>query len=63
MKLKDIAIKNEAQIRYKQYRNLLSTLMKESKIPYFANYFQKEPKCLEEYMERYNEYNLIKRIT
>ena len=31
---------NEAQIQYKQYRNLLSTLMKESKISDFTNYFQ-----------------------
>ena len=30
----------EAQIKYKQYRNLLSTLMKESKKSYFTNYFQ-----------------------
>ena len=29
IKLKDVTLKNEAQIKYKQYRNLLSTLMKE----------------------------------
>ena len=32
--------KTEAQIIYKQYRNLLSNLMKESKRSYFTNYFQ-----------------------
>ena len=31
--------KTEAQIIYKQYRNLLSNLMKESKRSYFTNYF------------------------
>ena len=40
IKLKDVTLKNEAQIKYKQYRNLLSTLMKESKKSYFTNYFQ-----------------------
>ena len=40
MKIKDVTLKNEAQIKYKQYRNLLSTLMKESKKSYFTNYFQ-----------------------
>ena len=34
VKLKDVTLKNEAQIEYKQYRNLLSTLMKESKKSY-----------------------------
>ena len=39
IKLKDVPLKNEAQIKYKQYRNLFSTLMKESKKSYFTNYF------------------------
>ena len=41
IKLKDVTLKNEAQIKYKQCRNLLSTLMKESKKSYITNYFQK----------------------
>ena len=40
IKLKDVTLKNEAQIKYKQYRNLLPTLIKESKKSYFINYFQ-----------------------
>ena len=40
IKLKDASLKTEAQIKYKQYRNLLSTLMKVSKRSYFINYFQ-----------------------
>ena len=40
IKLKDVTLKTEAQIKYKQYRTLLSTLMKESKRYYFRNYFQ-----------------------
>ena len=40
IKLKDVTLKNEAQIKYKQYRNLFSTLMKKSKKSYFTNYFQ-----------------------
>ena len=31
IKLKDVTLKNEGQIKYKQYRNLLFTLMKENK--------------------------------
>ena len=31
IKLKDVTLKNEGQIKYKQYRNLLSTLMKKVK--------------------------------
>ena len=38
--LKDVTLKNEAQIKSKQYRTLLSTLMQESKKSYFTNYFQ-----------------------
>ena len=40
IKLKDVALKTEAQIKYKQYRNLLPTLMKESKRSYFTICFQ-----------------------
>ena len=40
MKIKDVTLKTESQIKYKQYRNLFSTLMKESKRPCFTNYFQ-----------------------
>ena len=40
IKLKDVTFKNEAQIKNKQYRYLLSTLMKESQKSYFTNYFQ-----------------------
>ena len=43
-KLKDVSLKNEAQIKYKQCRNLLSNLMKESKKSYFTIFFQNEPK-------------------
>ena len=38
--LKHVNFKNEAQIKYKQYRNLLYALIKESKRFYFTNYFQ-----------------------
>ena len=44
---------NEAQIQYKQCRNLLSSLMKESKISDFTNYFQNNLNDFEEYMERF----------
>ena len=40
MKVKNVTLKTEAQVKYKQYRNILSTLMKESKRSYFTNYFQ-----------------------
>ena len=40
IKLKDVTLKNEAEIKYKQYRNLLSTLLKDSKKSCFTNYFQ-----------------------
>ena len=40
IKLKEATLKNGARIKYKQCRNLLSTLMKESKKSYFTNYFQ-----------------------
>ena len=59
IKLKDVTLKNEAQIKYKQYRNLLSTLMKESKKILFYKLFPKQPKWFEEYMERYKESNLF----
>ena len=38
--MKDGDLKNEAHFKYKQYRNLLSTLLKRSKQSYFTNYFQ-----------------------
>ena len=31
IKLRNVTLKNETQIKYKQYRNLLSTLMRENK--------------------------------
>ena len=40
IKLKDVHLKNEAHFKYKQYRNLLSTLLKRGKYSYFTNYFQ-----------------------
>ena len=40
IKLKDVTLKHETQIKYKQYGNLLSTSMKESKKSYLTNYFQ-----------------------
>ena len=40
IKLKEATLKNGARIKYKQCRNLLSTLMKESKKSYFTNYYQ-----------------------
>ena len=40
IKLKDPIKKTEAQNRYKQYRNMLSTLMKKSKQFYFTRFFQ-----------------------
>ena len=40
MKLKDVTLINESQIQYKQYKNLFSTLMKESKRFFFTNIFQ-----------------------
>ena len=40
IKLKDVTLKYGAQIKYKQYRNLLFTQMKGSKKSYFTNYFQ-----------------------
>ena len=40
IKQKDVTLKNEAQILYKQYRNLLPPLIKEGKKSVFTNYFQ-----------------------
>ena len=40
IKLRDVTLKNEVQIKYNQYRNLLSTLIKESKRSYFTNCFE-----------------------
>ena len=62
IKLKDVTLKDEAQIKYKQYRNLLSTLMKESKKSYFTNYFQNNLNDLNSTWKRYKEFNFFKRI-
>ena len=40
IKSEDITLTNEAQIRYKSYRNLLSTLIKDSRRFYCTNYLQ-----------------------
>ena len=40
VKLKDLALENEARIREKQCRPFLPTSLKQSKYSYFANYFQ-----------------------
>ena len=40
IKLKDPNLKNEVHFKFKEYRNLLSTLLKRSKQSYFTNYFQ-----------------------
>ena len=40
IKMKDADLKDETHVKYKQYRNLLSTLLKRSKQSYFTNYFQ-----------------------
>ena len=40
IKLKYAALKSEALFKYKQYRKLLSTLLKRSKKSYFTKYFQ-----------------------
>ena len=40
IKLKDPEKKNEAHFVYKKYRNLISTILKESKRTYFTRYFQ-----------------------
>ena len=39
IKSNDIIQKNEMYIKYKQYRNLISTLLKKSKRSYFAKFF------------------------
>ena len=38
--MKDADMKNEAHLKYKQYQNILSALLKRSKQSYFTNYFQ-----------------------
>ena len=40
MKLKALALKNETQMKYKQYRNSFSTLLKQNERSSFTNYFQ-----------------------
>ena len=49
--MKDPCKRNESHIRYKQYRNLLSTLLKKSKQFYFTIFFQENIKDLK-YMWR-----------
>ena len=44
--MKDPCKKNEAHIRYKQYRNLLSTLLRKSKQFYFTRFFPEKIKDL-----------------
>ena len=44
--MKDPCKKKKGHIRYKQYRNLLSTLLKESKKFYFTRFFQENIKDL-----------------
>ena len=46
IKLKDLALENEARIREKQCRPFLPTSLKQSKYSYFANYFQNNPNDL-----------------
>ena len=38
---KDLVLKDEFHIKYKNYRNLLSTLMKKSKQAYYDEYFER----------------------
>ena len=40
--LKDPVLKEKFHTNYKKYRNLLSTLMKKSKQPYYDSYFEKK---------------------
>ena len=40
IKLKDAALKSEAHFKHKQYRKLISTLLKRSKHSNFKTYFQ-----------------------
>ena len=42
IKLKDLTLKSEAQIKYNQYRNILSSLTKESKKILFHKLFPKQ---------------------
>ena len=39
IRLEDLTMKNEAHIKYKQYKKLLSTLLRESKRSYLTKYF------------------------
>ena len=41
-KLKDVALKTEGQIKYRQNRNLLSTLIKNGKRSYFIKLLPKQ---------------------
>ena len=57
IKLKDTGLKSEAHFKYKQYRNLITTLLKRSKQSYFTNYFQTNINDLK------NTWKDIKRVT
>lgn len=46
MKLKDSHTQSETQNKYKQYRDLISTLLRQSKQSYFTNFFQDNVKNL-----------------
>ena len=58
IKQKDADFKNETYFKYKQYRKLLSTLLKISKQSCFANYFQTNINDLNEYSKRYQKANI-----
>ena len=56
IKLKEPTLKNEAQTKYKFYRNMLATLLKRSKHTYFSSFFQNHVNDLK------NTWKDIKRI-
>ena len=53
--MKDPCKNNEAHIRYKQYRNLLSTLLRKSKKFYFTRFFQENTKDLKNMWREINK--------
>ena len=63
IKLEYLTVKNKAQTKYKKYRNLLFTLLRESKRFHFTKYLQNNLNDLKKYMERYRNINLFKTIT
>ena len=63
IKLKDADLKNEANFQYKQYRNLLSTLLKRSKQSYFTNYFQRNINDLKNTWKGIKKLILLKRTS